>query len=117
MASKFSKTISALWPFALLAVFLIAILRFSNLDLYLAAQVFGLIVMLAAVFFWALTDYATTSDNRVQSKLKELESVLKPYEGMKLRDMPPEVQTAVREKLGWRNPPAAPVKAPDKPNP
>jgi len=118
MVRKLSKLFTTFWPFGLLAFFVLVILSFTKATPHDAAQVFGIAVIAIGAMAWLLTDYVGGSDNRVQSKLKELEDVLKPYEGMKLREMPIEVQEAVRAKLGWRETPdqskQAESKQPDK---
>lgn len=107
MVRKLSKLFTTFWPFGLLAFFVLVVLSLdTSMSPHDVAQVFGVAVIAIAALAWLLTDYVGSSDNRVQNKLKELEDMLKPYEGMKLREMPPEVQEAVRTKLGWREKPA-----------
>lgn len=114
MVRRLSKLFTAFWPFGLLAFFVLIVLSFTRISPYDVAQIFGLTVIGCAAMAWLVTDYVGGADNRVQTKLKELEDVLKPYEGMKLREMPPEVQALVREKLGWTEPPPRESKPPEK---
>jgi len=104
MVRKLSKLFTAFWPFGLFAFFVLVILSFTHLDPYTVAQIFGLTAIGCGAMAWLVTDYVGGADNRVQTKLKELEDVLKPYEGMKLSQMPLEVQQLVRAKLDCRPP-------------
>lgn len=108
MVRRLSKLFTTFWPFGLLAFFVLIVLSFTHIPPDEVAQIFGLTVVTCAAMAWLLSDYVGNSDNRVHAKLKELEDLLKPYEGMKLKEMPPEVQEAVRVKLGWSEKPAAP---------
>ena len=104
MVRRLSKLFTTFWPFGLLAFFILVVLSFTDTDPASVAQIFGLAVIACAAMAWWVSDYVGNSDDRVQTKLRELEDVLKPYEGMKLSEMPPEVQAVVREKLGWTAP-------------
>jgi len=105
MVHRLSKLFTTFWPFGLLAFFVLIILSFTHIPAEQVAQIFGLTVVACAAMAWLVSDYVGSADNRVHSKLKELEDLLKPYDGMKLKEMPPEVQEAVRAKLGWTEKP------------
>lgn len=113
MVRRLSKLFTTFWPFGLLAFFVLIVLSFTDTDPASVAQIFGLTIIGCAAMAWLVSDYVGSSDNRVQDKLRELEDVLRPYEGMKLSEMPDEVQAAVRSKLGWTEPKAE-SKQPDK---
>lgn len=115
MVRWLSKFFTTYWPFGLLAFFILLALSFTNIEPEAIAQIFGLAVICCAALAWLVSDSISASENRIHAKLKELEDVLKSYEGMKLKEMPPEVQALVRAKLGWTEP-AAESKKPDKNN-
>lgn len=77
----------------------------------MVAQIFGLALVLCAVTAWLVHDYVKETDNRVRRELDDMSDLLKPYDGMKLKDMPPEIQAEVKRRLGWIAPPPKPVKA------
>lgn len=106
MVKRLSNLFTTFWPFGLFSFYVLIILSFTEIEPALMAQIFGLSVVAAAAVAWLVIDYVSVSDNRVRTKLKEMESLLKPYEGMKLKEMPPEVQEEVRRRLGWTTPPA-----------
>lgn len=65
------------------------------------AQLLGLGVVGAAALMWLVHDYVRDTDSRVKRELEAMADLLAPYEGLKLKQMPPEVQAEVRRRLGW----------------
>lgn len=110
MLRRLSRLFSAFWPLGLFAFYVLIVLSFTQIRPEVVAQIFGLSVIICAALAWLVSDFTVVSENRVRTKLRELEDVLAPYEGMKLREMPPEVQAMVRSKLGWDEPPALPIR-------
>ncbi len=76
----------------------------------MVAQIFGLALVLCAVTAWLVHDYVKETDNRVRRELDDMSDLLKPYDGMKLKEMPPEIQAEVKRRLGWIAPPLKPAK-------
>lgn len=76
----------------------------------MVAQIFGLALVLCAVTAWLVHDYVKETDNRVRRELDDMSDLLKPYDGMKLKEMPPEIQAEVKRRLGWVAPPPKPPK-------
>lgn len=101
MRKKLHRLFQTLWPFALFIFFVLIALSFSDIPAYLLAQLFGLAVVLSAAVAWLVIDYVRDSDKRVGARLRDISDLLKPYDGMKLSEMPPEVQAEVRKRLQW----------------
>ena len=101
MWRKLDSLFSYLWPFGLVLFFLLISLSFSAIPVEKLAVVFGLSVVACASLAWLLVDSISASQRLLQRRLEEMEDLLKPYEGMKLSQMPPDVQAEVRRRLGW----------------
>lgn len=107
-----SRWVHTLWPFGLFLFYVLVVLSFQAVDPAALAQLFGLAVVLSGAVAWLIFDYTRDSDNRVRSRLEELEDFLAPYDGMKLKEMPPEVQAEVRRRLGWGDAAISPAAKP-----
>jgi hypothetical protein len=105
MKKKYEKYVQAYWPIALFAFFALVVLSLSHIPTAEVAKLFGLVVVTCGAVAWLVNDYVKESDNRVQAKLEEIGDLLKPYDGLKLSEMPQEVQDEVRKRLGWSTPP------------
>lgn len=110
MRKKLHRLFQTLWPFALFIFFVLIVLSFSDIPTYLLAQLFGLAVVLSAAVAWLVIDYVRDSDRRVGARLRDISDLLKPYDGMKLSEMPPEVQAEVRKRLQWSDKKPVPPK-------
>lgn len=89
------------WPFGLFIFYLLISLSFTSVDPALLAQLLGLGVVLVAAVMWLVHDYVKDTDHRIKRELEDMADLLSPYEGMKLKEMPAEVQAEVRRRLGW----------------
>lgn len=100
----FSKFFSAYWPIGLFGYYAIVALSLGKMPQSHLLQLFGVVLVLCGAVIWMVNDYVRDSDNRVQEKLEEISDLLAPYDGMKLSEMPQEVQDEVRRRLGWTMP-------------
>lgn len=98
----------AYWSIGLFGYFALIALSLEDISPHLISQLFGLVVVLCGAVAWLVNDYVAESDNRVRARLEEISDLLAPYDGMKLSEMPPEVQAEVRKRLGWTSLPSAP---------
>lgn len=89
------------WPFGLFIFYLLISLSFTTIDPALLAQLLGLGVAMVAAVMWLVHDYVKDTDHRIKRELEAMADLLAPYEGLKLKQMPPEVQAEVRRRLGW----------------
>lgn len=118
MARSISKLYRAFWPLGLFAFFTLIALSFEEIDPEKLAIIFGSVVIGCACTAWLIIDWVKPSESRVKSKLADMEDLLRPYEGMSLKEMPPEVQAEVRRRLGWTEPSPPPAPPPPvAPNP
>lgn len=101
MKKRLHRTFQALWPFGLFLFYVLIILSFTNTSPQVLALYFGLAVVLSASVAWLVADYVRESDQLVKNSLEELSELLKPYDGMRLSEMPPDVQAEVRKRLHW----------------
>jgi len=101
MLRTISKLFTAFWPLGLFAFFVLIVLSFTNIEPEQIAQIFGAVVIGCAALAWLIVDWVKPSEDRVKSALREMSELLAPYEGMKLKDMPPEIQAEVHRRLGW----------------
>lgn len=101
MGRRISRLFRAFWPLGLFIFYLMIVLSFTDIGPELLAQIFGAAVIACAAVAWLIVDWVKPSEHRVRSRLKDMEDLLKPYEGLSLREMPPEVQAEVRLRLGW----------------
>lgn len=101
MLKRVSNAIELLWPFGLLAFYVLIILSFTNLPAETIAQIFGITVVICAAVAWLVVDYTKSSDDRVKKAIEDMKDVLALYDGVKMKDMPPEVQEELRRRLGW----------------
>jgi hypothetical protein len=107
-----SRLFSALWPFGLFVFFVMLALSFEAIPEQQLAQIFGAVVIFCGAVAWLIADWVKPSQDRVNQKLAEIADLLQPYEGMSLKQMPPEVRAEVQRRLGWV---AVEVKAPSAP--
>ncbi len=111
MLRGLSRLFSAFWPIGLFAFFLLIALSFEDIEQDVLAQIFGAIVIFCAALAWLILDWVKPSESRTRQKLAEMADLLRPYEGLSLKQMPPEVQAEVHKRLGWTiKPPPAPKK-------
>ncbi len=110
MVKWFNSFFSAYWPIGLFAFFCLVVLSLVKESAQEVFQWFGLALVLCGAMIWLVNDYVKESDNRVTTKLAEISDLLAPYDGMKLSQMPPEIQEEVRKRLGWTTPPPPPPK-------
>jgi hypothetical protein len=116
MGRSITKLFRAFWPLGLFVFYSLIVLSFENIDADQLAIIFGSVVVGAACLAWLIIDWVKPSESRVKSKLADMEDLLRPYEGMSLKEMPPEVQAEVRRRLGWSEPvPPAPPSPPASP--
>lgn len=101
MIRTFSRLFSAFWPLGLFVFFLVLVLSFSTIPERIIAQIFGAAVIFCAALAWLIVDWIKPSQQNVNQKLAEMADLLKPYEGMSLKQMPPEVRAEVHRRLGW----------------
>ncbi len=94
----------AYWSIGLFGYFALIALSFEDVSPYILSQLYGLVLVLCGAVAWLVNDYVAESDNRVKARLEEISDLLEPYDGLKLSEMPPEVQAEVRKRLGWAAP-------------
>jgi hypothetical protein len=113
MIRTLSRLFSAFWPLGLFVFFLLLVLSFSTIPEQIIAQIFGAAVIFCAALAWLIVDWVKPTQKRVNQRLAEMADLLKPYEGMSLKQMPPEVRAEVQRRLGWTVK-AEPEKKPEK---
>lgn len=96
-----SRHFRAYWALGLFIYFSLVALSFENMSRPMLAQILGLIFILCGAVAWVVNDYVADSERKIKTKLEEISDLLEPYDGMKLSEMPAEVQMEVRRRLGW----------------